>query len=180
MSGGTASRRCWRYHRCNTRSRFVASASGSHAQFNSVCVPQHDFASPFVLHHAQAIAPPEKIVALATDHLAFRLPRLRSRRNWRKNSPTRPQPLRPLLNSKRRSLFSVVSLSKPVAWWIQALVENGTSSRKFSKTIQHARCRRPPAKPCVIAALGCPRQRMSFVSNLFSSHAFVFHRDNTR
>ena len=28
MSGGTASRRCWRYQCCNTRSRSVASVSG--------------------------------------------------------------------------------------------------------------------------------------------------------
>ena len=104
----------------------------------------------------------------------------RSGRNWRKNSPTRPQPLRPLLNSKRRSLFSVVSLSKPVAWWIQALIENGTSSRKFSRTIPTCAMQAAASEALRHCGIGVSRTKDIICVESVSSHAFVFHRDNTR
>jgi hypothetical protein len=47
------------------------------SQFKDNSVPQHDFAGPFVLHQAQGVAPPKKVMTLAADHLALRLPGLR-------------------------------------------------------------------------------------------------------
>ena len=43
-------------------------------QFKGGSVPQHDFTGSVVLHHVQAVAPPKKVMTLAADHLALRLP----------------------------------------------------------------------------------------------------------
>jgi hypothetical protein len=72
----------------------------SHVQFKGGSVPQHDFSSPFVLHHAQAVTPPKKVMALAADHLALRLPGLRLKPG--------PLPLNPRKLAHHRQTHGVV------------------------------------------------------------------------
>jgi hypothetical protein len=43
---------------------FRSVGARSHVQFKGGSVPQHDFARPFVLHHAQAVTPPTKVMTL--------------------------------------------------------------------------------------------------------------------
>ena len=62
-------------------------------QFKGGSVPQHDFSGAFVLHHVQAVAPLKKVLTLAADHLALRLPPIR-------------KPLGPCVKSFASTLFS--------------------------------------------------------------------------